>query len=440
MPEKLPPRPPDPALVFERCGFVADPWQIEVLRSSERRLLLNCCRQAGKSTTVAFLALYRSIRDRESTTLLVSRTHRQAQELFRKVRYFFSFVRLPPPRINNRMELCLTNGSRIVALPCQDETIRGYSGVNLLVLDEAARIPDDIFFAVRPMLATSAGTIICMSTPNGPGGFFWEAATKFADVWKVITINASQVPRIPPEYLAEERRLMRPEIYEQEYECAFTAAEGQVYPDFAAAVVDALPAGIQAVKWLGGIDFGTRNPFAALWGFFDPAGIFWLCGELYERGAPLSDYFARLPRELVWTCDPSGKNERLEMKKAGFRVQAGNNAKAFGINLVTRWLRSGRLKIVRPLCPNLCSEAPRYRYAGGRDGRPESEEPVDELNHAMDALRYLFSRVPPPAPGAVPPPAPASTIVPSMSAPVPAAKKPRPWNRLDNEAVWTRIL
>jgi len=173
-------RPPDPALIFEKCGHVADPWQIDVLRTTERRLLLNCCRQAGKSTTVAFLALYRAIRDRGTTTLLVSASHRQAQELFRKVRYFLSFVRLPAPKVNNRSELCLTNGSRIVALPCQDETIRGYSGVNLLVLDEAARVPDDVFFAVRPMLATSGGTIICMSTPNGPAGFFWEAATKFA--------------------------------------------------------------------------------------------------------------------------------------------------------------------------------------------------------------------------------------------------------------------
>jgi hypothetical protein len=81
---------------------------------------------------------------------------------------------------------------------------------------------------------------------------------------------------------------------------------------------------------------------------------------LYERGKPLSDYFARLPRHVAWTCDPSGKNERLELKKAGFNIREGINAKAFGINLVTRWLRSGRLKIVRALCPNLCSEAPRY--------------------------------------------------------------------------------
>ena len=59
--------------------------------------------------------------------------------------------------------------------------------------------------------------------------------------------------------------------------------EGQVYRDFDSAVVDALPEGLEYTKWLGGIDFGTRNPFAAVWGFFDPSGIFWLA-ELHERG------------------------------------------------------------------------------------------------------------------------------------------------------------
>jgi hypothetical protein len=156
-------------------------------------------------------------------------------------------------------------------------------------------------------------------------------------------------------------------------------------------------------------------------------------------------YFARLPRHVAWTCDPSGKNERLELKKAGFNVRKGINDKAFGINLVTRWLRSGRLKIVRSLCPNLCSEAPRYRYAGAKDGLPQSEEPVNEFNHGMDALRYRFSLEPPPPPLALPataasPPGPgdAPTVPPAAPAPTPA-RKPRPWCRIDNEAVWTRI-
>jgi hypothetical protein len=36
-------------------------------------------------------------------------------------------------------------------------TIRGFSAATLIVEDEAARVPDDLYFSVRPMLAVSGG-------------------------------------------------------------------------------------------------------------------------------------------------------------------------------------------------------------------------------------------------------------------------------------------
>src|SRR6202043_502550 len=72
-------------------------------------------------------------------------------------------------------ELRLSNQSEVVSLPCREETVRGYSRVGLLVIDEAARVPDDLYRAVRPMLAVSAGQLICLSTPYGKRGFFHDA-------------------------------------------------------------------------------------------------------------------------------------------------------------------------------------------------------------------------------------------------------------------------
>jgi hypothetical protein len=90
-----------------------------------------------------------------------------------------------------------------------------------------------------------------------------------------------------------------------------------------------------------------------------------------------------------------GRQERAPGAEEGrLHCPPGHQRQGLGINLVTRWLRSGRLKIVRSLCPNLCSEAPRYRYTSARDGLPESEEPINEFNHGMDAMRYNFSREP----------------------------------------------
>jgi hypothetical protein len=51
----------------------------------------------------------------------------------------------------------------------------GYSSVHRLILDEAARIPDSTYYALRPMLARSKGTILAISTPFGRRGWFYEA-------------------------------------------------------------------------------------------------------------------------------------------------------------------------------------------------------------------------------------------------------------------------
>ena len=47
--------------VMRKLGLPADPWQVQVLESRAPQTLLNCCRQAGKSTVVAVLALMEAI-------------------------------------------------------------------------------------------------------------------------------------------------------------------------------------------------------------------------------------------------------------------------------------------------------------------------------------------------------------------------------------------
>src|SRR5262249_25398278 len=169
-------------------GLEPDPWQTEVLTGEHPRLLLNCARQAGKSTVVAALALAEAMFIPDSKILLLSRSHRQSQELYRTVTHFYRQVKDTLPSRVKTDELQLCNGSRIVSLPCREETIRGYSHVTLLIIDEAARVPDDLYRAVRPMLAVSAGRLICLSTPYGRRGFFYEAWANGGDDWTRIEV------------------------------------------------------------------------------------------------------------------------------------------------------------------------------------------------------------------------------------------------------------
>jgi hypothetical protein len=409
-------------------GLEPDPWQVEVLEGGHARLLLNCCRQAGKSTTVAVLALTEAVFIPGTQVLLLSRSLRQSTELFRIVTSFFARLKKPFLERQTRGELELTNLSRVVCLPCEEETIRGFSHITLLIIDEAARVPDDLYRATRPMLAVSNGRMICLSTPYGKRGFFHDAWANGGDDWARIEIPATRIPRISAEFLAAERRSLGESWFRQEYCCSFEALEGLVFPKIARCVVAPVAdaSGSLVGRKFGGIDFGFRNPFAAVWGVLDKEGVLWLTDEHYERNRPVSYHADHLPRDVYWFADPSGANERDELNRRGLKVAKGINELRAGIGAVTARIENGALKILEGRCPNLLAEAELYRYSDDPRER-HAEIPIDEHNHALAALRYLIMGLD--RGGHCPPR--------NSSPPGTPPKPKRPWLRYDNEALWT---
>ena len=164
------------AWVREELQFPADALQARVLGTGSRRGLLNCTRQWGKSTITAAKAVHQACSVPESLTLVVSPSARQSGEFLRKVTGFVRKLGIRPKGDgDNEMSLELPNRSRIVGLPGNEATIRGFSAVSLLLVDEAARVSDELYLAIRPMLAVSGGALWLMSTPYGKRGFFYEA-------------------------------------------------------------------------------------------------------------------------------------------------------------------------------------------------------------------------------------------------------------------------
>lgn len=222
--------PPDPVELARQAGIEPDPWQAEVLRSTSPRLLLNCSRQSGKSTITSVLATHTALYVPHALVLLLSPTLRQSSELFKKCLYAYRTVgRTVPAESETALTLTLANGSRIVSLPGKEGTIRGYSGVNLLMIDEASRVIDDLYRSVRPMLAVSNGRLLAMSTPWGKRGWWYEAWTEGGPTWERYEVPASMCPRISPEFLAEERRSMPEFFFAQEYGCEFRETDDQLF-------------------------------------------------------------------------------------------------------------------------------------------------------------------------------------------------------------------
>jgi hypothetical protein len=210
-------------------GIVPDSWQERLLRSEADRILLNCCRQSGKSTMAAVLALHRALSVPGSLVLCLAPALRQSQELFGKVLGFYRDLGRPvPAEAEQRLGLELANRSRIAALPGSERTVRGFSGVDLLIVDEAARVDDALVYSIRPMLAVSDGALVLLSTPYGRRGIFHEEWTG-EEGWERYEVPATECPRIPATFLEEERRSMPEWWFAQEYLCEFRETEDQLW-------------------------------------------------------------------------------------------------------------------------------------------------------------------------------------------------------------------
>jgi hypothetical protein len=230
---------PEDRLEFaSSIGIVPDSWQERLLCSEAPRVLLNCARQSGKSTMAAILALHQALSSPSSLVLVLAPAERQAKELFSKAAEAYRTLgHIIPADSYRKLGMELTNGSRIEALPGTEKTIRGFSGVDLLLVDEASRVSDDLYFAVRPMLAVSGGTLMMLSTPYGKRGVFFEEWNQ-GEGWERYEVPARECPRIPASFLEEEHRALPARVYRQEYECSFEDTEDQVfsYEDVAAAI------------------------------------------------------------------------------------------------------------------------------------------------------------------------------------------------------------
>jgi hypothetical protein len=178
-----------------------------------------------------------------SLTLLLSPTLRQSGELFRdKVLKVYDAAGRPLKAVRETaLELTLANDSRIISLPGDEKNIRGFSGVAMLIIDEAARVDDGLYFSTRPMLSVSRGRLVCLSTPFGKRGFFHEAWTG-SGPWERVRITAEDCPRITRAFLAEEEKALGERWYRQEYLCSFEDTVDAVFThaDVMAAMSDDL--------------------------------------------------------------------------------------------------------------------------------------------------------------------------------------------------------
>jgi hypothetical protein len=215
---------------LSRLGFEADERQRAVLESTSARGILNCTRQWGKSTVTSVKAIHRAETRPGSMVLVASPTGRQSGEFLYKTS---KLMRQAGMKVRgdgyNELSLAFPNGSRIVGLPGTEGTVRGFSSVSLLLIDEASRVDDSMYHALRPMLAVGSGDLWLMSTPYRKRGFFYEIWEHGSADWFRVKAPAPECSRISKEFLTEELEEYGEDLYRREYLCEFLDDGGEVF-------------------------------------------------------------------------------------------------------------------------------------------------------------------------------------------------------------------
>lgn len=228
----------DPITFLRAAGVMLDPWQEEVITCDDRQVLLNCSRQSGKSMITSAVTIYTALTQPKSRALVVSKGERQAQLLLASAINLYRDTGRPVPALReNTEQVTLANGSWIGAVPGKSETIRGISALDLLAVDEAAFVPDELIMSVRPMLAVKKGRLFALSSPFGKRGWFYDAWMSCEEAqkrgepepWRRFSVTADQCPRIDREWLANERRSMGDYWFLQEFYCRFLDATTQLF-------------------------------------------------------------------------------------------------------------------------------------------------------------------------------------------------------------------
>ena len=220
----------DPVLRFERfIDGAADAWQRRALASTAATMALRVCRQAGKSSVLAALAI--GAMERGKTVLVLAPAERQAKELARKVVSFLPKTLLVVER-STLTELELSNGGRLICVPASGATIRGYT-IDLLLIDEAAFCDEDAVTAVLPMVVDD-GRVVFASTTGARSGYFaniFLTPNASGDVDK-ITVRGTEIPRLAKK-VERMRATLAPHKFRAEIEVEFLA-EGEGYFDMGA--------------------------------------------------------------------------------------------------------------------------------------------------------------------------------------------------------------
>lgn len=307
----------------------------------------------------------------------------------------------------SELSVKLYNGSQIRLYGADNpNALRGLY-LDGVVLDEFADMRPELWRTViRPALSDRRGWAVFIGTPRGRNEFWqiFDNATRDPD-WFSVRLKASETGILPADELADARKAMTANAFEQEYECSFDAAI--IGAIFAKELLAA-----RAREQIGQVTYDPQRLVFTAWdiGYGDSTAIwFWQQnkGEIrvidyYEAsGEPITSYMQVLsargykydtlwmPHDAENKSIVSGQSVCDILRKGNYRVRmVPKLSLEDGINAAR--LHFGRVAIDEKRCAAGLEALQHYRWGwNDRLDEPKPSPVHDWSSHGSDAWRYM---------------------------------------------------
>ncbi len=283
--------------------------------------------------------------------------------------------------------------------------LRG-STVVLALADEITLLPEGFFTMLLSRLRVPGARLIGTSNPDAPTHWlrknFMLRANEPDMNLKHWHFRIEDNPSLTEEYIRSIKAEYTGVFYRRFILGEWCMAEGAIFDawDEELNVVDELP---PIRIWLSaGVDYGTRNAFAAELVGLGVDGRLYVASEYYwdsqvkrrqltdfEYAQAIVEWLQAAPETPKYTIvDPSALSFRLALQQAGVQSTPGNNDVMDGIRTVGSLIATRRLLVHRS-CLALVEQLPSYSWDPKAAERGE-DAPVKLEDHAIDAARYAL--------------------------------------------------
>lgn len=379
-------------------------YQTKLLRDNKKRLVACMGRQSGKTTTIAIKAIHFALTNDGVTVLITSPSLRQSMIMFSRIS---NLVFTTPARNRivraTRTTIQFNNRSEIIALPASENLLRGYTA-HMIVCDEAAFMPEKLITnVVFPMISTTDGHAIFLSTPWGRNHFFYRAFMN--PNYSVHRVKSSECPLIKPEFLKEMRRNMTEDAFKMEYMAEFVESSTAYFSqDLIRSCVDpeleflpTLEMHTTSGEYYGGADFGKLEDHSVITVLQRKGDLLKLI-YLYEFpiGTPYTNVIGHLVRAnkqfnfRKMLIDQTGVGEPVldELKNQGFQGVEGLTftAKTKEETLTALKIVMEQKRLKMPYHRRLCQQINEQEYQYGKSGYLTFSHPVGSHDDMLFAL------------------------------------------------------